>query len=59
MFVKFSRDFDNPLRDHGRTQMESDVRFAALSLAPGFPIAVPRAQYADYHTETGTGILIS
>ena len=59
LFVKFSRDFDNPLRDHGRTQMESEVRFAALSLAPGFPIAVPRAQYADYHAETGTGILIS
>jgi hypothetical protein len=59
LFVKFSRDFDNPLRDHGRTQMESEVRFAALSLAPGFPIAVPRAQYADYHTATGTGILIS
>jgi len=59
LFVKFSRAFGNPLRDHGRTQMESEVRFAALSLAPGFPIAVPRAQYADYHTETGTGILIS
>jgi hypothetical protein len=59
LFVKFSRDFDDELRDRGRTQMESEVAFAALSQAPGFPIAVPRTQFADYHRETGTGILIS
>jgi hypothetical protein len=59
LFVKFSRDFDDPVRDRGRTQMESEVRFAALSLSPGFPIAVPRAQFADYQRDTGTGILIS
>jgi hypothetical protein len=59
LFVKFSRDFDDPVRDRGRTQMESEVRFAALSLSPDFPIAVPRAQFADYHSATGTGILIS
>ena len=39
--------------------MESEVKFAALSLSPGFPIAVPRAQFNDYHRDTGTGILIS
>jgi hypothetical protein len=59
LFVKFSRDFDDPLRDHGRTQMDSEVRFAALSRSPGFPIAVPSAQFADYQADTGTGILIS
>ncbi len=59
LFVKFSRDFDDPVRDHGRTQMESEVTFASLSLTPGFPIAVPRTQFADYHRDTGTGILIS
>jgi hypothetical protein len=59
LFVKFSRDFDDPLRDNGRTQMASEVRFAALSLAPDFPIAVPHTQFADYHTATGTGILIT
>ena len=59
LFVKFSRDFDDPVRDRGRTQMESEVKFAALSLSPGFPIAVPRAQFNDYHRDTGTGILIS
>ena len=59
LFVKFSRDFDDAARDRGRTQMESEVRFAALSLSPGFPIAVPHTQFADYHSATGTGILIS
>ena len=49
LFVKFSRDFDDPVRDRGRTQMESEVRFASLSRAPRFPIAVPGPQFADYH----------
>src|SRR6476661_3835069 len=29
LFVKFSRDFDNPTRDRGKAQMEPEVRFAA------------------------------
>ena len=37
LFVKFSRDFDNPIRDRGKTQMEPEVRFASLSRATGFP----------------------
>jgi hypothetical protein len=45
LFVKFSRDFDNPTRDRGKTQMEPDVRFASLSRASGFPIAVPSVQF--------------
>jgi hypothetical protein len=59
LFVKFSRDFDDPARDRGKTQMEPEVRFAALSRAPEFPIAVPGVQFADYNRETGTGILIT
>jgi hypothetical protein len=59
LFVKFSRDFDDPARDRGKTQMEPEVRFAALSRAPEFPIAVPHAQFADYHIPSGTGILIT
>jgi hypothetical protein len=59
LFVKFSRDFDDPARDRAKTQMEPEVRFAALSRAPEFPIAVPRAQFADYHRQTDTGILIT
>lgn len=59
LFVKFSRDFDNPVRDRGKTQMEAEVRFATLARVPGFPIAVPSPLFADYHSQTGTGILIT
>jgi hypothetical protein len=59
LFVKFSRDLDNPARDRGKTQMEPEVRFATLSRVPGFPIAVPAVQFADYDRPTGTGILIT
>jgi hypothetical protein len=59
LFVKFSRDLDNPVRDRGKTQMESEVRFASLARAGQFPIAVPRPQFAEYHGRSGSGILIT
>lgn len=59
LFVKFSRDFDDAVRDVGRNQMESETYFAALTRAPGFPIAVPATQFADFHRESGTGLMIS
>ncbi|WP_083746426.1 hypothetical protein [Mycobacterium terramassiliense] len=59
LFVKFSRDLEDPLRDRGKTQMEPEVRFATLSRMPGFPIAVPVVQFADYDRPSGTGILIT
>ncbi|OBK31675.1 hypothetical protein A5634_13345 [Mycobacterium asiaticum] len=59
LFVKFSRDLDDPIRDRGKTQMAPEVRFAALSRAPEFPIAVPQVLFADYHQASGTGILIT
>jgi hypothetical protein len=59
LFVKFSRDFTDPIRDRGRHQMQSEVRFALLSRSSEFPIAVPQCLFADYHQESGTGILIS
>ena len=59
LFVKFSRNFDDALRDRQKHEMESEVRFAALSREPGFPIEVPRAYFADYHHASGTGLLIT
>jgi hypothetical protein len=59
LFVKFSRDFDNERRDRGKRQMESEVRFGLLSQIPDFPVAVPRCLFAEYHVESGSGILIS
>ncbi|HEY1077451.1 MAG TPA: hypothetical protein VGE51_12235 [Fontimonas sp.] len=59
LFVKFSRDLDDPVRDRGRTQMQLEVRFARLSRAAGFPIAVPACYHADYDEASGTGVLIT
>jgi hypothetical protein len=59
LFVKFSRDFTDPTRDRGRYELEAEVRFASLSRLPQFPISVPAAYFADYHRESGTGILIT
>lgn len=59
LFVKFSRDFDDPARDLGRSQMAFEVRFALLTRHPGFPIAVPQCLFADYHGASGGGILVT
>ena len=59
LFVKFSRDFDDVFRDRRRYELEAEVRFAALSRLPGFPIHVAAAYFADFHHESGTGILIT
>jgi hypothetical protein len=59
LFVKFSRDFDDPMRDRGRDQLAPEVRFAEISRHPGFPITVPHCLFGDYHAESGTGILIT
>ena len=59
LFVKFSRDFDDARRDErGRWEMAPEAPFAALSRLPGFPIQVPTAYFADYHRETGTGLIV-
>ena len=59
LFVKFSRDLKDPKRDAGRTQMAQEVRLAELSRHPAFPVVVPETMFADYHAESGTGILIT
>ncbi|MCB2075644.1 MAG: hypothetical protein H6917_16255 [Novosphingobium sp.] len=60
LFVKFSRDFTDARRDDpGRYEMASEVPFAALSRLPGFPISVPEAYFADYHYESGTGLIVT
>jgi hypothetical protein len=59
LFVKFSRAFDDPLRDNQRYEMECEARFAAVSIAPDFPIDVPHCYFSDFHHETGTGMMIT
>ena len=59
LFVKFSRNFDDPIFDRAKRHMEPEIRLAALSRAPGFPIATPACLYGDFHAESGTGVLIT
>ncbi|MBO0677987.1 phosphotransferase [Mycolicibacterium sp. S2-37] len=59
LFVKFSRDFDDPVRDHGRSQMASEVHFATLARAVELPVTVPVTLFADYDDASGTGVLIT
>jgi hypothetical protein len=59
LFVKFSRDFDEPMRDRNRHMLQSEVWFAALSQAPRFPVTVPKCYFADHHQHSGTGLLIT
>ena len=60
LFVKFSRDFADPVRDNrGKYEMESESRFAALSCLPGFPITVPKTYFTDFHHDSHTGLIIT
>lgn len=59
LFVKFSRNFEDPNRDRSRHLMVSEIQFAALSRTPGFPIRVAQCMFADFYAETGTGLLIT
>ncbi|MDE2405024.1 MAG: hypothetical protein KGM17_10190 [Sphingomonadales bacterium] len=59
LFVKFSRDFDDPRRDWQRHEMEGEARLGPLTRRPGFPVAVPQVLFCDYHAETGTGLVIT
>jgi hypothetical protein len=59
LFVKFSRDFDDAIRDRPRHMMQAEVWFAELSQMAGFPVTVPACYFADFHQETGTGILVT
>jgi hypothetical protein len=59
LFVKFPRDFGDPLRELFGPLMEPEVRFALLSRGTGFPIAVPRCYFADYDEATTSGLLIT
>ena len=59
LFVKFSRDFTDAFRDRRRHELEAEVRLAALSRLPRFPIDIPTPCFADFNRESGTGILIT
>jgi hypothetical protein len=59
LFVKFSRNFDDELRDSARDMMISEVNFALLSRGPDFPVKVPRCLFADVEAASATGLLVT
>lgn len=59
LFVKFSRNFNDPIRDRVRHMLQPEIEFAALSREQSFPIVVPECYFADFHRESGTGMLIT
>lgn len=59
LFVKYPRDFDDPLRELFNHLLEPETRFALLSRTPGFPVAVPKCYFADYDPQTRCGVLIT
>jgi hypothetical protein len=59
LFVKYPRDFGDPLRPLFSHLMQPEARFALLSLRSGFPVPVPACYFADYDPESSTGLLIT
>jgi hypothetical protein len=59
LFVKLSRDFADAFRDRRKYELEAEVRLAALSRLPAFPVHVAKPYFADFHHESGTGLLIT
>jgi hypothetical protein len=59
LFVKFPRNFGDPLRDLFSHLMESETRLALLSRSAEFPVPVPRCYFADYDPVSRSGILIT
>lgn len=59
LFVKFSRNFYDKVRDGGRYHMPPEVRLANLSRDPDFPVPVPKCFFADIQQDTLTGIIIT
>jgi hypothetical protein len=59
LFVKLSRDFADPFRDRRKYELEAEVRLAALSRLTAFPVHVAAPYFADFHHESGSGMLIT
>ena len=58
LFVKFSRHFSDAFHDRRRFELESEIRFFALSRKAEFPVDVPRAMFGDFDPASGTGVLV-
>ncbi|QQV77657.1 hypothetical protein H5J25_02320 [Sphingomonas aliaeris] len=59
LFVKFPRDFGDPLRELFTPIMAPEVHFALLSRRENFPIDVAKCYFADYDAAIPAGLLIT
>jgi len=59
LFIKFQRDFQDPLRAVFAPWMAPEIRFALFSRQPNFPITVPKCYFADFHADSLSGVLIT
>ena len=59
LFLKFPRDFGDPLRELFSPVMEPEVQFALLTRDPRFPVRVPRCYFGDFDPQTLSGLLIT
>jgi len=59
LFVKFSRNFEDPILDYSKHDLEPEIRLAMISRAPDFPGAVAPYLFGDFHQQSGTGLLIT
>ena len=59
LFVKFSRNFADPVRDAGRYHMPSEVRLANISHDANFPVRVPRCYFADIALDSCSGVIVT
>ena len=59
LFVKFSRCLSDPFRDRRRDELQGEVRLAALSRHPEFPVVVAKPYFADFDPASGNGVLIT
>lgn len=59
IFIKFPREFGDPLRELFNPVMEPEVRFALLSRREDFPVHVARCYFADSDPASQCHILIT
>jgi hypothetical protein len=59
LFIKFPREFGDPLREVFSAVLEPEIRFSILSRQSGFPVPVPKCYFADFDHQTGSSILIT
>ena len=59
LFVKFSRCLGDPFRDRRAHELDGEVRLAALSRHPAFPVAVAKPYFADFDPASAAGLLIT